>query len=86
MTNQEAIDILRADIGLDRQGITYCHDELGIEALDMAIKVLTGLDKIYAELERSMKDYETDLVHFIPLLCVKEMLDKYTNGESEDKK
>ena len=40
MTNQEAIDILKCDISADKQGIEYCHDEVGIEALDMAIKAL----------------------------------------------
>ena len=40
MTREEAIDILKCDISADKQGIEYCHDEVGIEALDMAIKAL----------------------------------------------
>lgn len=40
MTNQEAIDILKCDISADKQGIEYCHDEVGIKALEMAIKAL----------------------------------------------
>lgn len=40
MTNKEAIDILKHDISADKQGIVYCHDALGIDALDMAIKAL----------------------------------------------
>lgn len=83
MTRKYAIDILKHDIFADKEGISYCHNEVGIKALEMAINTLTALDKIYAELERSMEDYKTDLVHFIPLLCVKEILDKYTKGESE---
>lgn len=40
MTREEAIDILKHDISADKQGIVYCHDEVGIEALEMAIKAL----------------------------------------------
>ena len=40
MSREEAIDILKCDISADKQGIEYCHDEIGIEALDMAIKAL----------------------------------------------
>lgn len=91
MTREEASNRLKQWIRNGCDGMT--DEQLGYiegwfhksdkEALDMAIKALTALDKIYAELERSMKDYETDLMHFIPLLCVKETLDKYTKGESE---
>ena len=80
MTNQEASKIIQD--GLDDMSIDYVDNEQ-YQALQVAISALTALDKIYAELERLMKDYETDLMHFIPLLCVKETLDKYTKGEEE---
>ena len=40
MTREEAIDILKCDISADKQGIEYCHDEVGIEAMEMAIQAL----------------------------------------------
>lgn len=46
MTREEAIDILKCDISADKQGIEYCHNEVGIEALEMAIKALSTIEKI----------------------------------------
>ncbi|MBR3598883.1 MAG: hypothetical protein IKL53_03295 [Lachnospiraceae bacterium] len=36
----KAIEILKHDIYLDKRGMTYCHDAVGIEAHEMAIKAL----------------------------------------------
>lgn len=79
MTREEAIKIIG---NLEDKDILFNPCDVQ-DAKAMAINALTALEKIYAELERTMKDYKTDLVHFIPLLCVKETLDKYTKGESK---
>ena len=56
MTNQEAIDILKCDISADKDGIEYCHDTLGIEALDMAIKALEQEPKTGHWIEHDWED------------------------------
>ena len=57
MTNQEAIDILKHDISADKQGIVYCHDALGIEALDMSIKALKFAEWVAREIFDDMWEY-----------------------------
>lgn len=46
MTREWAIEILKHDIYLDKRGMTYSHDAVGIEAHVMAIKALELAPKI----------------------------------------
>ena len=59
MTNSEAVEILKISLEADKNGIKYCHDKIGIEALDMAIKALEdkGYEQGYADGWAECLDY-----------------------------
>jgi hypothetical protein len=69
MTNEKAIDLLILDIAVSKAGVKHCHNEVGVEALRMAINALrqqalrTGIKALEQEPKtgRWMHPYKSDI-------------------------
>jgi len=91
MTNAFAIALLKQDIQNSKRNISYRHNEVGIEALELAIKALEQepvLDKMRSEIEELDRYYDNDYfsTNNCPMYKCNEVLliiDKY-KAESEE--
>ena len=79
MTKAFAIALLKQDIQNSKQKISYYHNEVGIKALELAIKALEQepiLDKIRAEIvdlgQRTMNDNRAS-----GIWACRDIIDKY---------
>ena len=83
MTNQEAIEIINRENNPNDKEVWDTFPEYR-EALDMAIKALTALDKIREEIEAIIGEHNFDDYDFCSgLICARNIIDKYTKGVEE---